>query len=66
MDTELSGNLYLALTLHYQCNDLTPLHLGQQSIYLSASDLLSFIISNTDKHEFSSKWKWICLCNSYE
>ena len=29
------------------------------SIYLSTSDLLSFVISNTDKHEFSSIWKWI-------
>ena len=27
------------------------------------SDLLSFIISNTDKHEFSSIWKWIGFCN---
>ena len=27
------------------------------------SDLLSFIISNTDKHEFSSIWKWITYCN---
>ena len=33
------------------------------SIYLSTSDLLSFIISNTDKHEFSSIWKWIMCCN---
>ena len=24
---------------------------------------LSFIISNTDKLEFSSIWKWICCCN---
>ena len=31
--------------------------------YLSASYLLSFIISNTDKHEFSSIWKWISCCN---
>ena len=30
------------------------------SIYLSASDLLSLIISNTDKHEFS---KWIGCYN---
>ena len=27
------------------------------SVYLSTSDLLSFIISNTDKHDFS------CICN---
>ena len=27
------------------------------------SDLLSFIISNTDKQEFSSIWKWIRCCN---
>ena len=33
------------------------------SIYRSASDLLSFVISNTDKHEFSSIWKWITCCN---
>ena len=33
------------------------------SIYLSTSDLLSFLISNTDKHEFSSIWKWITCCN---
>ena len=34
------------------------------SIYLSTSDLLSFIISNTDKHEFSSIWTWISCCNN--
>ena len=33
------------------------------SIYLSTSDLLSFIISNTDKHELSSLWKWISCSN---
>ena len=33
------------------------------SIYFSASDLLSFIISYTDKHEFISIWKWIRSCN---
>ena len=33
------------------------------SIYLSTSDLLSFVISNTDKYEFSSIWKWITCCN---
>ena len=33
------------------------------SIYLSTSDLLSFVISNTDKHEFSGIWKWIMCCN---
>ena len=27
------------------------------------SDLLNFIISNTDKYEFSSIWKWISCCN---
>ena len=33
------------------------------SIYLSTSDLLNLIISNTDKHEFSSIWKWISCSN---
>ena len=33
------------------------------SIYLSTSDLSSFIISNTDKHEFSSICKWISCSN---
>ena len=33
------------------------------SIYLSKSDLLSLIISDTDKHDFSSIWKWIRCCN---
>ena len=33
------------------------------SIYLSTSDLLSCIISNTDKYEFSSIWKWISNFN---
>ena len=33
------------------------------SIHLSTSDLLSFVISNTDKHEFSRTWKWITYCN---
>ena len=32
------------------------------SIHFSTFDLLSFIISNTDKHEFSSIWKRIS-CN---
>ena len=32
-------------------------------IYLSTSDLLSFIICNTDKYKFSSIWKWISFCN---
>ena len=27
------------------------------------SDLLSFIVSNTKKDEFSSIWKWIMYCN---
>ena len=27
------------------------------------SDSLSFIMSNTDKHEFSSIWKWFMCCN---
>ena len=35
------------------------------SIYPSKSDLLSFIIFNTDKHEFSSIWKWISCCNDF-
>ena len=26
-------------------------------------DLLSFMIFNTEKHEFSSIWKWISYCN---
>ena len=33
------------------------------SIYLSKSDLLSFIIFNTDKYEFRSIWKWISSCD---
>ena len=33
------------------------------SIYLPTSDLLSFVISNTDKHEFSSIWRSITYCN---
>ena len=33
------------------------------SIYLLTSDLLSFIISNTDEYEFNSIWKWIRCCN---
>ena len=33
------------------------------SIYLSTSALLSFVISNTDKHDFSSIWKWITCFN---
>ena len=33
------------------------------SFNLSTSDLLSFVIFNTDKHEFSSIWKWITCCN---
>ena len=32
-------------------------------IYLSTSDLLSFIISDSDKHEFSSIWNRISCCN---
>ena len=32
-------------------------------VYLLTSDLLSSIISNTDKHEFSCIWKWISYCN---
>ena len=27
------------------------------------SDLLSFVIYKTDKHEFSIIWKWITCCN---
>ena len=34
------------------------------SIYLSTSDLLSFIMSNTNKQEFSSIWKWIRCCDA--
>ena len=33
------------------------------SIYLSTSDLLSFIISDSDKHELSSIWNWISCSN---
>ena len=33
------------------------------SIYLSTSDLLSFLIPNTDKHECSCIWKLISCCN---
>ena len=33
------------------------------SIYLSTSGLLNFIISKTDKHEFSSIWKCISCSN---
>ena len=33
-------------------------------IYPSTSHLLSFIISNSDKHEFSSIWKWMS-CSNY-
>ena len=33
------------------------------SIYLSTSDLLSLIISNSDKHEFSILWKLISCLN---
>ena len=32
-------------------------------VLYSTSDLLSFIISNTDKHELSSIWQWIRCCN---
>ena len=32
-------------------------------MYLSTYDLLSFIISNTGKHKFSSIWKWISCSN---
>ena len=39
---------------HYTC---------EFSIYLSTSDLLRFIISYTDKHEFSRIWKWISCSN---
>ena len=31
-------------------------------LYLSTSDLLNFIISHTDKHEFSCIWKSINCC----
>ena len=39
------------------------MYLCMYSIYLSTSDLLSSITSNTDKYEFSSIWKWIRCCN---
>ena len=32
-------------------------------MYLSKSDLLSFIISNIDKFQFSSIWKWTSCLN---
>ena len=32
------------------------------SIYLSTSDLMGFIISNFDKHEFTSTWKYTSCC----
>ena len=38
-------------------------HNSTYSIYLSTSDLSSFIICNTDKDEFSSIWKWISCSN---
>ena len=31
--------------------------------FLSFNDLLRFVMFNTDKHEFSSIWKWIRCCN---
>ena len=40
-----------------------PTALCTYSIYLSTSDLMGFVISNNDKHEFSSIWKWIRCCN---
>ena len=33
------------------------------SVYLSTSNLLSFIICNTKKHEFGSIWESINCCN---
>ena len=33
------------------------------SVYLPTSDLFSFIIPNTDKHEFNSTWKSISCSN---
>ena len=33
------------------------------SFYPSTFELLSFIISNKVKHEFSNIWKWISCCN---
>ena len=32
-------------------------------IYLSTSDLLSFIMFNTNNHECRSIWRWIMCCN---
>ena len=37
--------------------------LCKYSIYLSTSDLLSFVISYADKQEFSSMWKWNRCCD---
>ena len=30
---------------------------------LSTSDIFSFIISNSDKHQFGMIWKWISCCD---
>ena len=38
---------------------ISPNRVTYFDIYLSMSDLFSFIVSNTDKHEFISIWKWI-------
>ena len=57
----------LARKLSFLPNELNIFDIWQHtctySIYLSTSDLLSFIISNSDKHEFSSVWKWIRCSN---
>ena len=42
---------------------LYTITLCMYSNYLSTFNLFSFIISNTDKHEFSSKRKLICCFN---
>ena len=45
---------------------LYPLSMHQNYVrilFISKFDLLSFIISNSDEHEFSSIWKWISCGN---
>ena len=42
---------------------MATLYTFTYSIYFSTSDLLGFIVSNKDKHEFSSIWKWISCRN---
>ena len=47
----------------YVLGDIAWITLYTYSLYLSASDLLSFIISTSDKHEFSSIWNLLSCCN---